>query len=500
MSLRQTLKTAAHDHAENPFLTSGPQSYSYGDALKIKDQIAALTGDFDHMAIISNSGDISYLSIFAAMLLDAAFMHLNIDWHENRLADVLGQAAPDIVICHRDWAEAHAQMLARAGYAPLALPDDALMNRLAIFRKNPGQPNPLADYMAEKSIDDLLYVMFTSGSTGQPKGVPITAASAESYARAMIEACGIGPRERWMQPVDLHFDVSMMTVLPAWMTGGHIIAIPSKQSPFGPRFVKKHAPVENWTSVPSVIARASALGMLKPGAMPALTRSFFCGEALPADMAALWQAAAPDTVIYNMYGPTEATIALTWHRFDPETDSQHTITPIGTALPGSQVRLAADGEIELGGPQVFHGYLGAPKPIDTYLTTDPDGTRWYKTGDLGEADPDGRLHFKGRKDWQVKLRGYRVEIEEVESVIRKHLGSALVAVVPVGAVSGTSYDRLCAFVPPKTDPAALKSALAEALPDYMVPSDFVELGDFPRNPNGKIDRNALMAIAEEPPA
>lgn len=498
MSFRSAVETSTQANTDQPFLTSGRHRYSYGEALAITDRFAALTGGFDHMAVISNSGDISYLSVFSAVLLGATFMHLNIDWHENRLADVLAQATPDIVVCHSDWAEAHAQMLGEAGYAKLDIPagEGGIMERMAIYRKGPAQPDHLSAYKAKKKVDDLLYVMFTSGSTGQPKGVPVSTASANCYARAMIEACGIGPRERWLQPVDLHFDVSMMTVLSAWLTGGHIIAIPSKQSPFGPRFVKKFAPVENWTSVPSVIARASALGMLGAGSMPGLKRSFFCGEALPSDMAAQWQAAAPDATIYNLYGPTEATIALTWHRFNSAKDSQRAITPIGIALRGSKARLAEDGEIELGGPQVFHGYLGNPKPIKTYLETDADGTRWYKTGDIGEMDADGTLHFKGRKDWQVKLRGYRVEIEEVEAVIRKRAESALVAVVPAGAVSGNSYERLCAFIGTEVDAALLKAALHEALPDYMVPSDFVALADFPRNANGKIDRNALVALAE----
>ena len=498
MSFRKSVEFAAEQNPDKPFLWCHGKSYTYGEALKIKDNFSESFGRFDHIAIVSNSGDISYLSIFAAVVLKATYMHLNIDWGPNRLADVLGQATPDLVVCHREWAIDHTDAFRILGYevVPAYDPTDAFFSRLTVFRKRDKQNDCLADYKLKKGVEDILYVMFTSGSTGLPKGVPIDVTSAALYAQSMVETYSIDQYEQWMQPVDLHFDVSMMTVLPAWITSGHIIAIPSKQSPFGPRFVKKFPTAANWTSVPSVIARSNALGMLKENVMPGLKRSFFCGEALPSDMAATWAAAAPRSSVYNLYGPTEATIALSWYKFDKTVD-QEPVVPIGKALPGSKMRLAKDGEIELGGPQVFHGYLGNPQKIETYLEVEEDGTRWYKTGDIGHMSDAGVMHFKGRKDWQVKVRGYRVEVEGVEAAIRKITDSSLVAVVPVDEVSKSSFDRLCAFVEPGVDTKNLKSELGQILPDYMVPSLILELADFPKNANGKIDRNTLVSFAEK---
>lgn len=199
-----------------------------------------------------------------------------------------------------------------------------------------------------------------------------------------------------------------------------------------------------------------------------MKRSFFCGEALPTDLAQFWADAAPNSEVHNLYGPTEVTIAATWHSFAKE-DEIETIVPIGRPFPDTIVRLGDADEIELGGPQVFHGYLGAPETAADYLTTDENGTRWYKTGDLGQYSKENTLHFKGRKDWQVKIRGHRVEIEGIEAVIRNLTDTSLAAVVPLNGISENSYETLVAFVETSVSVSQLKSELSKRLPDYMVP-------------------------------
>ncbi len=497
MSFRATVKNSALQNPEKPFLRCQGKQYSYADALEIKNQISDQLGRFDHIAIISNSGAASYLSIFAAVLLDATFIHINMDWHSDRISDVLQQATPDIVICHDTEALKHADSFKALGYAKHEYngPAGGFFDSLTTYKKQENAKDHLAEYKSEKGVEDLIYVMFTSGSTGRPKGVPVDVKSAEHYAKSMIGTFGIEPFERWLQPADLHFDLSMLTVLTAWATCGEIIAIPAQQSPFGPRFVRKFN-IDNWTSVPSVIARSNSLGLLGENVMPSLKRSFFCGEALPTDIARIWAKATPEAQLYNLYGPTEATVSLTWYKFDKDRD-QEAIVLIGEAMMGSQSRLAEDGEIELGGPQVFHGYLGNPHEISGYLETDSDGTRWYKTGDIGRMTAEGVLQFKGRKDWQVKIKGHRVEIEGIEAAIRKISQSSITAVVPTDEVSENSFNKLCAFTEMGVDTAQLKSELKKMLPDYMIPHSVIKIKEFPKNANGKVDRNALVALAEK---
>lgn len=497
MSFRTTVATRARQYADKPFLRHQRTAYTYGDALDIAAEFSDKLGTFRHIAIISNSGDISYLAIFSAVISGATFMHLNVDWHNQRISDVLHKATPDVILCHDEWLEKHAEMIIAQGYkaAPKPAGEIGFFAALTVYIKSGETPDMISAYKQNKQVDDLLYIMFTSGSTGSPKGVPISAASAAHYASSMIETFSITLHERWLQPADLHFDLSMLTVLTAWATSGEIIAIPAAQSPFGPRFVRSFK-IHNWTSVPSVIARSSALGLLGKDTMPNLKRSFFCGEALPSDLATEWAEVAPQAALYNLYGPTEATVSLTWHKFD-RNQTHPPVVDIGRPMAGSLLRLADDGEIELGGPQVFHGYLGSTQDISTYLTIDADNTRWYKTGDIGALSAQNVLQFKGRKDWQVKVRGNRVEIEGIEAAIRKATSTKLAVVTPLNEVAQSSYDSLCAFVEKDIDTVALKAELAKTLPEYMVPQHIITLADFPKNSNGKIDRNALVDIAKQ---
>ena len=212
------------------------------------------------------------------------------------------------------------------------------------------------------------------------------------------------------------------------------------------------------------------------------------------DIASAWQRAAPDGEVVNLYGPTETTMTFTHHRFDPARDTG-TAVPIGRPLPGCEVALV-DGEIVHSGPQVFAGYLDNPEENAAKLSVRADGTRSFRTGDRAEAEADGTLVFRGRSDWQIKVRGHRVEVDEVEVALRAATGKGVAAVVPVGEALPGAYDDLHAFVERGAADETLKARLAERLPPYMVPRHVTELDDFPRNASGKIDRLALRRMAE----
>ena len=246
--------------------------------------------------------------------------------------------------------------------------------------------------------------------------------------------------------------------------------------------------------MPSAIGRAISLGLAKPGALPSLRRSFFCGEALPGDTAAQWALAAPGGPVINTYGPTENTVAFTWHVFDPARDTG-AVVPIGVGLPGCTVELV-DEEIVHSGPQVFGGYLDDASENAAKLSTGPDGARRFRTGDRAERDADGTLHFRGRFDWQVKVRGHRVEVDEVEGALRAETGKGLAAVVPVDEEMPGTYRTLHAFIERGSAGEGLRARLSQRLPPYMVPHAVTELADFPLNSSGKIDRLLLRRMAE----
>jgi acyl-coenzyme A synthetase/AMP-(fatty) acid ligase len=248
---------------------------------------------------------------------------------------------------------------------------------------------------------------------------------------------------------------------------------------------------------------------LKPNLLQSLRVSLFCGEPLPESLAQEWQRAAPDSVVENLYGPTEATIAFTRHRWSSSISPQqcrYGLVPIGKEFGGSRTSIACGrdlsfngetkGELWLAGPQVTSGYLDAPEETAAKFCEHRSmpGVRWYRTGDIVERDVDGELHFVGRLDDQIKFRGHRINLLEIEAALRDAASTPLAVVVAhpcrdhevlgiTGVVEGNSVQR-----------EAILQGLAARLPDYMIPHRLVFVRRLPRNLVGKIDKLALRTV------
>ena len=290
---------------------------------------------------------------------------------------------------------------------------------------------------ADARPDDPAYLIFTSGSTGQPKGVPIRNRSAVDYARYLADRYRVTEHDRASNFSDLTFDFSVHDLFVCWQGGACLCVVPQSALMAPARFIKEQA-LTMWASVPSAATFLSRMRMLKPGAFPSLRVSMFCGEPLPASVAEQWQRACPDGVVENVYGPTEATVAITHYRWDSETspsESRNGIVPIGEPFEGQHVcavgpdgRTVADGEtgeLCLAGSQLTPGYWQDPERNARQFVTVPGqgDRRWYRTGDLAQCDARGVWHYVGRADSQVKVRGYRVELQEVEGAVRQATGS-----------------------------------------------------------------------------
>lgn len=361
-------------------------------------------------------------------------------------------------------------------------------------------------------LGDVAYVLFTSGSTGLPKGVPIRHAQLRDYVPHCASAYGVTSASRLSQTFDLTFDPSVFDMAVSWYAGAALV-VPAAEDLLAPAaFVARHG-LTHWFSVPSIVTLASRMGGIAPGSMPGLRRSLFAGEQLTLDQARAWGRAAPGSTVENLYGPTELTITCTAYRLpDRERDWPRTpngSVPIGEPYPhletalltGSGLVTAAqpggEGELCVRGSQRFDGYLD---PADDAGRFVPDargsaggGDAWYRTGDLVSRQEYGLVHL-GRVDDQVKINGRRVELGEIETALRGLPGieEALVIAVP-DAGRGL---RLTAFYLGDPDrEGARDSLLAERLPDYMIPREIVHLERLPLNANGKIDRSALRQVA-----
>ncbi|MGI5274505.1 amino acid adenylation domain-containing protein [Nonomuraea sp. CA-218870] len=394
----------------------------------------------------------------------------------------------------------------------------------ASLRPPPGLPAPVLAVDAGHASgsvppaggdpDDPAYVLFTSGSTGVPKGVPVRHRSVDAYLGHVIPRYGLGPGCRVSQTFDLTFDLSVFDMFATWGSGATLV-VPGTYDLLKPVAFVNRERLTHWFSVPSVVSLAMRLRRLTPDAMPSLRWSLFCGEPLSLRQAAAWRTAAPGSVLENLYGPTEVTISCTQYRLpaDPADwpRTANGTVPIGLPYPAvehlvldGEGRPSDEGELCLRGVQRFPGY--ADPADDAGRFTSFDGVRardgepvtaesWYRTGDR-VAWRDGLLVHLGRLDQQVKISGHRVELGEIEAALRAQPGvhEAVVLALP-GPDGEPALEAACTGH--GLEGVAVAKALTGVLPGYMVPRSVTVLEELPLNANGKVDRRAVAGTLRE---
>ncbi|GAA2560298.1 non-ribosomal peptide synthetase [Winogradskya consettensis] len=333
--------------------------------------------------------------------------------------------------------------------------------------------------------DAAAYVIYTSGSTGRPKGVVVTQRNLESF----LDALPLTPGERLLAVTTLSFDISVLEMLGTLRAGGTIV-LASPDEVRDPRLLAAMIEKHKITAMQATPSLWAALLEASDTDLSGV-RALVGGEALPASVAASLRSRAASVV--NLYGPTEVTVWAT-----SETVAENWNGSIGRPLPGvsayvldgllQAVPPGVAGELYLGGPQVARGYLGRPGLTATRFVAGPDGTRLYRTGDLARWR-DGHLEYLGRTDHQVKVRGFRIELEEIEAVALSHPSVTRAVVAARG-------DRLVAYLTVAQDfsQASLTVLFESSLPGYMIPAVCQVLETLPLTPNGKVDRNALPEI------
>jgi len=362
---------------------------------------------------------------------------------------------------------------------------------------------------------DLAYIIFTSGTTGTPKGVPITKKQLTNRASTFLQILRPCADDRIMQLADFSFDLSIIEMVVAWSSGASLYSIPADKILLAARYAKEYE-ITIWFSVPSVISMSHKLGLLKPGSLPKIKAAFFGGEALTFEAARIFQLAAPNAKIFNFYGPTEATISVAHFEIPP--DMLHTdfdsrglpsVIPIG--LPHSDVKmqiinpqtmLATDGigELCVSTEQLTSGYIGAPE-LNTSQFFEQDGGRWYRTGDLASWDERYGYLYLGRIDRQIKFKGYRIELQDIESALRAASKSDLVCAVPHPVLEDGTIEGLVGVVGRSSscneNTDQILGSLTSILPSYMVPAKVLMIDEMPLSINGKVDFKAVQNWVNE---
>jgi amino acid adenylation domain-containing protein len=475
-------EAAADRHPDAVALEVGDESLTYRELRDLADRRAG--GLPRTVGLCANRTVAAYGGYLAALRAGARVVPLDPDGPFERNLGICRSAGVDVVLVDREGTFA----------------DDLPPGGPAVLREGgeaSAEPPPAA------SPDDVAYVLFTSGSTGRPKGVPIKHRHLADYLPLCVERYDVGPGARVAQTFDLTFDPSVFSMFATWCAGGTLV-VPQREEVLTPdRFVAERG-VTHWFSVPSVISIAARLRALRPGAMPDLRWSLFAGERLTLEQARTWAAAAPASVLENLYGPTELTITCTAYRLPRPVDrwpeTPNGTVPIGRPYPHLEAEIV-DEELCLRGSQRFDGYLDPADNEGRFLHAEdmrplgagesPGPEDWYRTGDR-VSHHDGELLFLGRLDDQVKVHGYRVELGEIEAVLREH--PAVDEAVVVALESERGETQLCGLYCGRGDGVA--DFARDRLPAYMLPARWLRVDEFPVNANGKIDRGRLRRLAD----
>ncbi|MBX3575938.1 MAG: AMP-binding protein [Rhizobiaceae bacterium] len=512
-SLGERLFDTAERYPDERFLIGREQASTYAATWNRIMKLAAglAGGSSPFVGIFAERGEFAYLSILAALAAGKTYVPLNARMPDDKLAAIVNLSELD-TIC------VGAGMVQRAGsIAGMArrevraicetMPETAEPDVGARLESAASFDQPLTGPRTVEQADGGAYLFFTSGSTGQPKGVLVRHENVLAYLDYICPRYGYGPGDVHSQTFELSFDLSVHDMMCAWTTGGAIVPLVGGALLAPQRLLVKHQ-ITCWFSVPSVALLMQRQRALMPESLSTLRVSLFCGEALPAGLSDAWKSAAPRSVVDNLYGPTEATIAITHYRWggdEKDADIRHGLTPIGNPFDGQRAEILdadsgllvktnapATGELVLAGSQVTGGYYNAPE-ITAQRYRRIDDVLWYRTGDLVERDEHGVLHFLGRLDFQIKMNGYRIELAEVENALRKAAATDEAVVVPWPADGGPVEQLIAVVAGTALEADVIRSGLARLLAGYLMPRRIEVWDDLPVNINSKFDRKAIIA-------
>lgn len=357
-------------------------------------------------------------------------------------------------------------------------------------------------------VPGLAYIMFTSGSTGDPKGVQIGRDSLALFAGWIRDCLALGPQPTFMNQMLFSFDFSLFDLCGALALGGYCVLCPREVIADPEAFVSylAHNQVQVWASTPSFVRQQLLNDAFTAAHLPALQVFVFGAESLTPTLASqLWER-FPEARIINSYGPTEATCSTTWIEIYPPLEAGTQPLSIGKAKPYAELFLE-DGELCIAGDHVMRGYLNRPDLSEAVLF-EKNGKRAYRSGDLAQIDAQGRVFFHGRRDDQIKLHGYRIELAEVDTGLCTLPGVNAAATIALRRADGTLVRMIGFIETPEQLPAATlgplpstlvdwKQRLAGSLPSYMIPSELLACGQFPATLSDKVDRKRLAALYQQ---
>lgn len=513
--LTQAVGIGAEAYPEREAARFSGQSLTYAELERRSNQLAhTLIAEGvqrgDRVGIYMNKGLESPVALYGIMKAGAAYVPLDPFAPVGRLSFVIRNCGIRHLVTSDFKLDGVTEMAAQTGLAcaiGLSAPGELPLRTLSWEDVAAAPETPPAVSLTEQ---DLAYILYTSGSTGDPKGIMHTHRSGLTFAQWGVDTYELRGDDRLSNHAPLHFDLSTFDFFAGALAGATTVIIPEALTKFPVNLSRliQNERITVWYSVPYALIQLLLNGAMERHDLSSLRWVLFAGEPFPTKHLRPLMARLPEVRFSNLYGPTETNVCTFYHVAPLPEDSDEPI-PIGEACANVEA-LVVDGddrpvapgdvgELLIRSPLVMRGYWGRPDLTARgfYIRNrfDDGGEIFYRTGDLVTLEPDGNFKYLGRKDRQIKTRGYRVELDEIEVALLSHPGVEEAAVYPVPDGEGSNLIEAAVTARPGAalDVGSLLTHAAERLPPYAVPAKLTILEQFPRTSTGKINRRALQA-------
>lgn len=525
--LQQLLEISARRTPDAVAVVCGDAAISYRRLDETADRLAhtlQMRGVCrgDRVGIYLSKSVESLEAIFGILKAGAVYVPLDPGAPVKRVAFIIGNCAMKALVTSRKKLEGLKSVLAdRPSPDSVVLTDDgvteeggAWVDRVVTWAETMGAPGGWLQEAQPVIEDDLAYILYTSGSTGEPKGVMISHRAALTFVDWAASHFSITPSDRVSNHAPLHFDLSIFDIFSAIRAGAAVVLVPEELSVFPldlADFIENER-ITIWYSVPSVLTALVLHGGLHRHRFASLAKILFAGEVFPIRYLRQLKAAIPHAQYYNLYGPTETNVCTVYpiQEIAPE---RVEAVPIGAACANTDVfavnernqivRPGEVGELYVRGPSLMKGYWGLPEKTKQTLVLYPVGSSGleevvYRTGDLVKTDQDGNYVFLGRRDNMIKSRGYRIELGEIETVLYSHPDVEEVAVlaIPDERIGNVIKAIVVRKAGSRATKGEIESFCAERIPKYMIPGSIEFCTGLPKTSTGKIDRTLLMQHRE----
>ncbi|UEX89622.1 D-alanine--poly(phosphoribitol) ligase subunit DltA [Staphylococcus ratti] len=467
-----TPKKNAVQHQTNTLTYSELETYSNELALQLKNATQPIVV-YGHMSPYMIVG------MIAALKAGCGYVPIDYSIPVNRIESIVNRIQPSLFLN--------------------TMTDTMTIDNVKVVDVESLKLTGVKEHVSNIRPDSIAYTIFTSGSTGEPKGVQIYYDSLVDFAHWVDDLNQNKEGQVWLNQAPLSFDLSVMTIYPALVSGGTIQFV-SKDMIINPKALHElfvSQPIDVWVSTPSFMEMCLLLPSFNAEQMPNTSTFLFCGEVFGHKSAQRLLKQFPNSAIYNTYGPTEATVAITSILVTEDVLEQFESVPIGVPRPGVALRVTEENELVIEGSCVSAGYVKDPER-SARVFFETNKTRGYLTGDSAKFE-NNQWFIQGRIDNQIKYNGYRMELEEIEAKLNRLDEISNAMVVPVrknnkvkllkGVVQLSSQD-----LDEKEAVKAIKQRIKQELPDYMIPQQWVCVEQMPLNNNGKIDRKMINEV------